>query len=75
MRSAEFPVGASATIEALEADPHPLLAELREHEPVSWLPALECWLVTRHDLTLHGALGAIRDILDEMGVKSLKAAA
>ena len=52
MRSAEFPVGASATIEALEADPHPLLAELREHEPVSWLPALECWLVTRHDLTL-----------------------
>jgi len=49
---AGFPVGASATIEALEADPHPLLAQLREHEPVSWVPSLECWLVTRHDLTL-----------------------
>jgi cytochrome P450 len=48
----EFPIGASATIETLERNPHPLLAELREHEPVSWLPALECWLVTRHDLTL-----------------------
>jgi cytochrome P450 len=36
----------------LEADPHPLLARLREHEPVSWLPALNGWLVTRHDLAL-----------------------
>ncbi|NUR76517.1 MAG: cytochrome P450 [Thermoleophilia bacterium] len=39
-------------MEELEADPHPLLARLRECEPVSWLPALECWLVTGHDLTL-----------------------
>jgi cytochrome P450 len=52
MRQEAFPIGASATIETLELDPHPLLAQLREHEPVSWLPALECWLVTRHDLTL-----------------------
>src|SRR5205823_12623851 len=53
----EFPIGAAATIDALEADPHPLLARLRELEPVSWLPALDCWLVTRHDLTLR----AMRD--------------
>ena len=44
-------------MEELELDPHPLLARLREHEPVSWLPALGGWLVTRRDL----ALQAMRD--------------
>ena len=52
-----FPRGAAATVEALEAEPYALLAELREHEPVSWLPALGGWLVTRRDL----ALIAMRD--------------
>ncbi|MEV6605455.1 cytochrome P450 [Kutzneria sp. NPDC051319] len=47
-----FPVGAEATIEQLTADPHPLLARLRAAEPVSWLPVLNGWLVTRHDLAL-----------------------
>ncbi len=51
-RVASFPVGASATIAELERDPHPLLARLRECEPVSWLPALGGWLVTRRDLAL-----------------------
>jgi cytochrome P450 len=45
-----FAIGAAATLEELEADPHALLARLREREPVSWLPALGGWLVTRHDL-------------------------
>ncbi len=53
----EFPLGAAATLKELEADPHPLLARLREREPVSWLPALGGWLVTRRDL----ALRAMRD--------------
>jgi cytochrome P450 len=39
-------------LEELEGDPHPLLARLREHEPVSWLPALDGWLVTRRDLAM-----------------------
>ncbi|MBA3243641.1 MAG: cytochrome P450 [Actinobacteria bacterium] len=39
-------------MEELERDPHPLLARLREREPVSWLPALDGWLVTRRDLAL-----------------------
>jgi cytochrome P450 len=52
-REASFPVGAAATLEELEVDPHPLLARLREREPVSWLPVLEGWLVTRRDLALH----------------------
>src|SRR4051795_7295597 len=35
------------TLDELEDDPHPLLARLRATEPVSWLPALGGWLVTR----------------------------
>jgi cytochrome P450 len=48
----QFPVGASVTLADLEADPHPVLARLRTHEPVSFLPALGGWLVTRRDLAL-----------------------
>jgi cytochrome P450 len=48
----EFPLGGAATLAELDADPHPLLARLREREPVSWLPALGGWLVTRRDLAL-----------------------
>jgi len=57
-RTAErFPLGAGITIADLEGDPHALLAELRAREPVSWLPAMDGWLVTRRDL----ALAAMRD--------------
>jgi cytochrome P450 len=49
---AGFPVGAAITRTDLEGDPHPLLARLRETEPVSWLPALNGWLVTRRDLAV-----------------------
>jgi cytochrome P450 len=45
-----FPIGAAVTLEQLEQDPHPVLARLRTREPVSWLPVLDGWLVTRHDL-------------------------
>ena len=56
-RAERFPVGAAVTLAELEADPHPALARLRAAEPVSWLPALDGWLVTRRDL----ALEAMRD--------------
>ncbi len=56
-RTQAFPLGAAATLAELELDPHPLLARLREREPVSWLPALGGWLVTRREL----ALEAMRD--------------
>ena len=52
-----FPIGASVTVAQLDADPHPALARLRAAEPVSWLPSLDGWLVTRHDLVL----AAMRD--------------
>jgi len=48
-----FPLGAAVTLEQLDLDPYPALAALREEEPVSWLPALEGWLVTRYDLAVH----------------------
>ncbi len=46
----QYPIGERATLAELEDDPHPLLARLRRAEPVSWLPALGGWLVTRFDL-------------------------
>jgi cytochrome P450 len=52
-----FPLGASITLAGLSDDPHPLLARLRAAEPVTWVPALNGWLVTRRDL----ALGVLRD--------------
>ena len=52
MRAAAFPLGAAVTLAELDTDPHPVLARLREHEPVSWLPALDGWLVTRRDLVM-----------------------
>lgn len=56
-RAASFPVGAAATLDELETDPHPRLHRLRAAEPVSWLPALDGWVVTRRDLVLQ----AMRD--------------
>jgi cytochrome P450 len=52
-----FPIGAGVGLQELSKSPHPALARLREREPVSWLPALDGWLVTRRDL----ALGVVRD--------------
>ncbi|GHJ39420.1 cytochrome P450 [Streptomyces sp. TS71-3] len=45
-----FPLGAGTSVTELTGDPHPRLALLRAHEPVSWVPELSGWLVTRHDL-------------------------
>jgi cytochrome P450 len=52
-RTAErFPIGAAASAQELEDNPHALLARLREREPVSWLPAMGGWLVIRRDLAM-----------------------
>jgi cytochrome P450 len=45
------------TLEALEENPHPILARLRRYEPVAWVPALNAWLVTSRELVLE----AMRD--------------
>jgi cytochrome P450 len=53
----QFPIGATVTLAELDQDPHAVHARLRPTEPVSWLPCLDGWLITRHDL----ALAAMRD--------------
>ena len=37
----------SLTLSSLEKDPDPILAELRKHEPVCFVPALEMWFITK----------------------------
>jgi cytochrome P450 len=49
-KRARYPLGAELTLAELESDPHAALARLREREPVSWVPVLGGWLVTRRDL-------------------------
>lgn len=39
----------SITIEDLENDPYPIYARLRQEAPVAYVPAVNCWLVTRWD--------------------------
>jgi cytochrome P450 len=50
--AASFPLGAAVTLEQLEGNPHPLLARLREQEPVSWIAPLDGWLLTPYDLVV-----------------------
>jgi cytochrome P450 len=52
-----FRLGAAVTLDALDRDPHPILERLREHEPVTWIPALGGWLTTRYD----DAVAVMRD--------------
>ncbi len=52
-----FPMGAAVSLDELAGDPHPALARLRAREPVSWLPAMDGWLVTGRA----EAIAAMRD--------------
>jgi cytochrome P450 len=60
-----FPRGAAVTLEQLDRDPYPVLAMLREHEPVSWVPVLDGWLVTRRDLCIEVMRDAVRFTVDD----------
>ncbi|HET7928566.1 MAG TPA: cytochrome P450 [Actinomycetota bacterium] len=42
-------VGEQVTLEELEHDPYPFYERLRDEEPVSWVPAVQLWLVTRYE--------------------------
>ncbi|MEM7336597.1 MAG: cytochrome P450 [Chloroflexota bacterium] len=50
--STQFPIGAGLTLADLENDVHPILHRLRESEPVSWIPALDAWLITDRSLCI-----------------------
>ena len=41
--------GEQIGLEDLERDPYPIYARLRDEEPVSWVPAVQLWLVTRYE--------------------------
>jgi cytochrome P450 len=42
-------IGESVTLADLDRDPYPIYARLRAEEPVSWVPTVNLWLVTRWD--------------------------
>lgn len=47
-----FPVGAAVTTAELETNLHPVLHRLRAAEPVSWIPATDCWLITDRETSV-----------------------
>lgn len=63
----QFPLGAAITVADLEANLHPLLHRLRATEPVSWLPALNGWFVTRRDYAIEVMRDAKRYTVDHPG--------
>ena len=49
LRVDRFPLGARVRLADLAVDPYPIFAELREAEPVTWVPEIERWFLTRRD--------------------------
>lgn len=60
-----FPVGSRVSLEELQQEPYPALAKLRKTEPVSWIPALDAWLITRRDLAIEAMRDAKRFTVDD----------
>jgi cytochrome P450 len=60
-----FPLGAGLTLADLEAAPYDALARLRDREPVSWVPSIGGWLVTRRDLCIEVMRDAERFTVDD----------
>ena len=65
IREREYPLGAAITLAELSGDPHRALARLRAQEPVSWVPCLGGWLVTRHDLAVTAMCDAGRFTVED----------
>ena len=64
-KQARYPLGAELTLAQLDAEPHRALADLRKREPVSWVPALDGWLVTRRDMCIEVMRDAVRFTVDD----------
>jgi len=56
-RAERFPVGAGVDLGELDEDAPTVLRRLRDSEPVSWVAALDGWLVTSYD----AAVAVMRD--------------
>ncbi len=63
--TSQFPLGATVTRQTLADDLHAVLADLRSHEPVSWIPALRGWMITRRDLAIEVLRDAERFTVDD----------
>jgi len=59
------PLGAALTLRDLEIDPYDALGRMREREPVSLVPALDGWVVTRRDLCIDVMRDAERFTVDD----------
>lgn len=46
-------LGKEISLADLESDPDSLLAQLRTTEPVTWVPSMDMWLITRWDDVAH----------------------
>lgn len=44
-----FPLGGRVRLSDLAIDPYPIFAGLREAEPVTWVPEIQRWFLTRRD--------------------------
>jgi cytochrome P450 len=49
IKGTSFPLGHDITLEELDRDPYPVFARLREHEPITWVPALNMWFIVGYD--------------------------
>ena len=47
--STRFPIGANLTLDQLSIDPYPHYRLLLDREPVTWVPEVNLWYVTRRD--------------------------
>jgi cytochrome P450 len=56
-RRSAYPLGSEVRLAALAVDPYPMLARLREREPVSWVEDAQMWFVTRRS----DVLSVLRD--------------
>jgi cytochrome P450 len=64
-RPARSRLGDEVTLQEIEVAPYEALARLREHEPVSWVPVLDGWVVSRRDLCIEVMRDAERFTVDD----------
>jgi cytochrome P450 len=48
-RDRRFPVGREITLAELDRDPYPAFERLRQHEPISWIAALNMWYIVGYE--------------------------
>ena len=65
LKRRSYPLGEAVTLKDLDDRPYDTLAGLRASEPVSWVPVLGGWLVTRRDLCIEVMRDAVRFTVDD----------